>query len=311
MACLVRLPNWLGDVVMALPVVRAMAKKMPRTTLMGQPAFATLLKQLKVDLPYRAVPAKGLRYYGHFLCFPRGFSHSVLFANSQRSDLEAWLARIPQRFAVTWPGRPRRLINHRYPIVHPEDEGGRHQTRLWTDFTAYFSFHDGVSRAPLIRREGCGQGIVLICGSENTPQKRWPVAHWRALLRAFLVESAAEVYLTGTPGDRAITAAVAEGFPPERVVNLAGATKLSGFLDILSRARLVVGNDTGGLHLANAIGVPVIALFGPTNPLRTRPIYDAPVTVLQPPGCPVDEGGDIAGISPRMVMKSAEKLLTD
>lgn len=308
MACLIRLPNWLGDVVMALPVVRAIAKKMPQTTLMGRSQFAVILKQLGIDLPYYALPEKDWRYYGHFLFAPRRFSHTILFANSQRSDLEAWLARIPDRFGIAWPGRPRRLLNHRYPIIHPENEGLRHQTRLWNDFTADFSFHDGISRAPLIRREGCGQGLVLICGSENTPNKRWPVAHWRILLQALLAESDAQVYLTGTSGDRAITDAVAAGFPPERVVNLAGTTKPSDFLDILIHARLVIGNDTGGLHLANAVGVPVIALFGPTNPLRTHPIYNAPVTVLQPQGCPAEGGGDIAGITPLMAIKSAEKL---
>ncbi len=306
MACLIRLPNWLGDVAMALPVVRAIAKKMPHTTLAGQAFFGRLLKKLDIDLPYRSLPAKNWRYYRHFLFSPREFAHTVLFANSQRSDLEAYLARIPERFGVAWPERPRRLLNRRYRIAHPEDEGGRHQTQLWNDFTAHFALHDGICLTPLITRESSGEEIVFVCGSENTPRKRWPVAHWRSLLRDLLAQSETRVWLTGTARDRAICDAVAAGFSPERVGNLAGTTKLGDFFDLLRRARLVIGNDTGGLHLANAIGVPVIALFGPTNPLRSRPIYDAPATILQPPGCAAQGGGDITEISPRMVIESVE-----
>ena len=57
-------------------------------------------------------------------------------------------------------------------------------------------------------------------------------------------------------------------------------------------------NDTGGMHLANALGVPVIALFGPTNPVRTGPVFAAPVRILQPPGCP-PTGGAALPASPR------------
>jgi len=68
-----------------------------------------------------------------------------------------------------------------------------------------------------------------------------------------------------------------------------------------------VTNDTGGMHLANALGVPLIALFGPTNPVRTGPVFSAPVVILQPPGCPPTGGNSLAEISPAVVAAAVGK----
>ena len=56
------------------------------------------------------------------------------------------------------------------------------------------------------------------------------------------------------------------------------------------------------MHLANALGVPLIALFGPTNPVRTRPVFNSPVHILQPPGCPETGGGSLADLTPAQVL---------
>ena len=71
----------------------------------------------------------------------------------------------------------------------------------------------------------------------------------------------------------------------------------------LAACRLVVGNDTGGMHLANAVGAPVAVLFGPTNPLVTGPFFDAPKLCLQPAGCPREGGRSIQLLQPETVME--------
>jgi ADP-heptose:LPS heptosyltransferase len=69
-----------------------------------------------------------------------------------------------------------------------------------------------------------------------------------------------------------------------------------------------VSNDTGGMHLANALGVPLVALFGPTNPVRTGPVFDAPFIILQPPGCPPTGGGALPGLLPGTVARAVGNL---
>jgi ADP-heptose:LPS heptosyltransferase len=140
--------------------------------------------------------------------------------------------------------------------------------------------------------------IGFIAGSENNPEKRWPVEHWRALLNE--LPSDLPVVLFGTANDQPITRAIAEG-RSARVTDLAGRTTLPEYCARLAACRLLVTNDTGGMHLANALGVPLIALFGPTNPRRTRPIFASSVEILQPPGCPATGGAPLTALSPATV----------
>ena len=152
--------------------------------------------------------------------------------------------------------------------------------------------------------------IGLICGTENDPEKRWPVEYWRALIRRLLREQPeTPILLFGTARDISTTSEVAEGFPHEQVIDLAGKTSLLEFAEKLAACRMVVCNDTGGMHLANAIGTPVAALFGPTNPVRTGPIFKAPLQVIQPAGCPATGGLPIDEVQPETVWEEMAALL--
>ncbi len=113
--------------------------------------------------------------------------------------------------------------------------------------------------------------------------------------------------LFGTPGDAPITAAIGAGHDSARVENLAGLTTLPAYAARLCACRLIVANDTGGMHLANALGVPLIALFGPTNPIRTGPIFSAPVKILQPAGCPNEGGSPLADLAPEAVIEAIRR----
>jgi len=298
----IRLPNWLGDVVMALPLLRALRAARPDAefTLIGKGAFEPLVRQWDVCDVYTALPKRGRGYFRFFRELRHRYPDTyLLFTNSVRGDVEAWLTRAPQRFGLERPGRRRPLLTHTYALPAGYDEARHHQLALWTDFLGYF----GLERAP--ERSVCpppkpdGPPVIgLICGSENTPAKRWPVRHWRALIAAV---PEARFVLFGTPADRVLTTAVAAGAEAARVENLAGQTDLPAFIARLRACHALVANDTGGLHLANALGVPVIGLFGPTNPVRTGPVFAAPTVVLQPPGCPPTGGGSLEALTPDTV----------
>ena len=148
--------------------------------------------------------------------------------------------------------------------------------------------------------------IGLIPGSENAPEKRWPASHWVRLIASL---PGHRFILFGTAGDQPIAAAIASaaiaaGIPPGAIENLAGRTDLPALAARLGECRPVVSNDSGGMHLANAVGAPVIGLFGPTNPVRTAPVFSAPSLILQPPGCPPTGGAALAGLSPEPVTAS-------
>ncbi|MBP6508376.1 MAG: hypothetical protein KA257_12500, partial [Opitutaceae bacterium] len=74
---------------------------------------------------------------------------------------------------------------------------------------------------------------------------------------------------------------------------------------------LLITNDTGGMHLANALGVPLLALFGPTNPVRTQPVFNSPVHILQPARCPATGGGRLADLTPEEVFRKVRQLVPE
>lgn len=307
----IRLPNWLGDVVMALPLLRAIRRARPdaEITLVAKAQFLPLLETLRLADRLRALPKKkGLACFAEVRRWRAEYPDCyVLFTNSTRGDLEARLTSCRQRFGIVRPGKPRPLITHRFKVPPDFDEAQHHQLELWTNFLRHFGLREPLDLSPVepptprVPRAVIG----LICGSENTPAKRWPLEHWRALIGAM---PDARFELLGTANDRSLTTAVAAGFG-ERVVDFAGRTDLPAFIERLTSLRLLITNDTGGMHLANAFGVPLLGLFGPTNPVRTGPVFAGPATILQPPGCPRTGGGSLIDLAPQTVVTAARALL--
>jgi heptosyltransferase-2 len=306
----IRLPNWLGDVVMAVPLLRALRASRPdaEITLLAKKPFLPLLETWAVADRLRALPPSGAGYFAHFWKLRGEFPVTwLLFTNSFRGDLEAWLAGARQRFGIVRPGKPRPLLSRAYRLPADFDERSHHQLELWENFLRQFGLNQPSDRRPLdpSPQTQNPRPIGLIPGSENMPGKRWPVAHWRALIEALPGET---FIIFGTPNDAAIAAAVGAGFDVARVQNLAGKTDLPAFAERLRGCRLLVTNDTGGMHLANALGVPLLALFGPTNPIRTGPVFNGPTTILQPPGCAPTGGGSLADLAPERVAEALRRL---
>ena len=314
----VRLPNWLGDVVMALPLLRALRASRPdaEITLVAKKQFLPLLESWAVADRALALPPQGPGYFAFFRDLRSSYPDVwLLFTNSFRGDLEAWLTGCRQRFGLVRPGKRRPLLSHHYLVPAGFDERTHHQLELWENFLRHFGLNAPPDRAPLATSDlstlnsqlsTSSQPVGLIPGSENTPAKRWPIAHWRALIEAF---PSTRFALFGTVNDAPLTTAIAAGFDSARVEDLAGRTTLPEYCTRLRACRVLVTNDTGGMHLANALGVPLIGLFGPTNPVRTGPVFSSPARLLQPPGCPPTGGGNLADLTPATVATALRELL--
>ncbi|HZZ57959.1 MAG TPA: glycosyltransferase family 9 protein [Opitutaceae bacterium] len=304
----IRLPNWLGDVMMAAPLLRALRRSRPdaEITVFGRAGFAPLVAAWDFVDAFEPLPARGARYFAAFLRLRSRYPDVwFAFTNSFRGDLEGFLAGAPQRFGQARPGRPRPLLTDAYPAG--PFAPGRHQFDEWEACFRHFGLSGTVSRLPLAPGTPAAPDgpIGLIPGSENNPEKRWPVAHWRELIARLPAE---RFVLFGTAADQPIAAAIAAGLPASAVTDLSGKTDLAEYAGRLRGCRCLIGNDTGGLHLANALGVPVIGLFGPTNPLRTGPVYAAPRLLVQPPGCPPTGGAPLGALAPECVLTALRAL---
>ncbi|PWU06541.1 MAG: hypothetical protein C5B43_01635, partial [Verrucomicrobia bacterium] len=244
-----------------------------------------------------------------------------LFTNSERGDLESWLIRAPQRFAMQRPNKKRPLLTHTWKMSSSLDETLEHQTHVWAQAFHYFGLEESLDFSNF---KNCfcenknqtpppppSPSIGLICGTENNPEKRWPIENWKELIRFILSEYPNyKIHLYGTPKDKQITQQIASSFNNPAVIDLAGTTNLIGFSEYLTQSSVIICNDTGGMHLANALGTPVIAIFGPTNPIRTGPIFDTTSIILQPFGCPKTGGRPISTVLTSQVSQSLKKVLS-
>lgn len=112
--------------------------------------------------------------------------------------------------------------------------------------------------------------VLALCpGAEYGPAKRWPEEHFARVARDRL-RAGWQVWLLGSARDRPVTEAIAAAAPG--TVDLAGRTTLAQAVDLLSRARAVISNDSGLMHAAAAVDVPVIALYGSSDPEYTPPL---------------------------------------
>ncbi|MBV9711913.1 MAG: lipopolysaccharide heptosyltransferase II [Ktedonobacteraceae bacterium] len=148
--------------------------------------------------------------------------------------------------------------------ISPEDR----IPHLATDLQAYQEIEQ------LLRQEGIQPGKRLIAchvSSNNGQSKRWPIPYWATLIDRLIHEDGNSVVLTGAQNDLPLIELILRR-THEHPVNLAGKTSLTQLAALLQRADLLVTGDSGPMHIAAAVGTPLIAIHGPTNPAHSGPL---------------------------------------
>jgi heptosyltransferase-2 len=223
---------------------------------------------------------------------PKKFDAGCLLPNSFGSALLFYLARIPERWGYSRDGRAY-LLTKRIPA--PENEVPLHQVNYYLNLMAGLGLrtvHPEIKislssqEKALARRELDVRGldpakriVILSPGAAYGPAKRWPVAKFAELATLFQKKLGFQILITGS-ADEAGLAESLSALMEKKPFVLAGQTTLRQLLSIISHAALFISNDSGPMHLANALRVPVIAIFGPTDPSITGPCQE-PAIVLQ------------------------------
>jgi heptosyltransferase-2 len=161
---------------------------------------------------------------------------------------------------------------------------------------------------------GPGDWIGLSPGAAFGPAKRWPLSRFAAVGDRLARTTGAQVAVLGAPGERPFAEGVAGAMShPARV--LAGETTLADLVGVLARLRVLVTNDSGPMHVASALGTPVAAVFGPTDPSETAPV--GPARLLSEPvhcapcglrACPIDHRC-MTRVAAERVAEAAEELI--
>jgi heptosyltransferase-2 len=284
---LVRAPNWVGDVVMATPALRALRRAQPgaEITLEGRPFLAGLVRGLpSVDVflpdagPGTLARARALR--------ERGFDWAVLLPDSTRAALGPFLARIPLRAGYAREPLRRALLTLALP---PPTEGGRRvpisMIERYLRITRALGCPDAglapelvvdaEARERALKRlaEGGlapGERTLLVTpGASFGSSKLWPPESFAAAADAIARAHGLRVVLAPGPGEEAMARRIA-GAMAERAIVLADPpTSLAELVALIAGAALQLGNDTGPRHIAVACGVPAVVVMGPTDPRHT------------------------------------------
>jgi heptosyltransferase-2 len=291
-------PNWLGDAVMALPALADLRRHFAdaHMTVAGRGAVASLFAMVPGVDAVRTLPGRGgiaaFRTWKDDVAAlaAGGFDTALLFPNSFASALIASRAGIAERWGLATDMRGRLLTR-----AAPKPKAAGHQASYYQALVAAFGVANGPPYAQ-VEAPGlepglapAGRYVVFAPGAAYGKAKQWP-PHRFADLAGQLLGSGLGVTLVGSSADQAACAEIAAGAvrlrgraddPP--LADLCGRTTLGQLAGVLAGASAVVSNDSGAMHLAGAVGAPVVAVFGATNERRTAPLTrgpDAPPPVV-------------------------------
>ncbi|MBI2312215.1 MAG: lipopolysaccharide heptosyltransferase II [Betaproteobacteria bacterium] len=322
---LVVAPSWVGDAVLAQPLFRRLHQRHPGLILdiLAPSWSAPLLRrmpevhevihhsfghgELKVTERYRL---------GRKLA-RAGYQQAIVLPNSLKAALVPLFAGIPLRTGFVGELRrgvlndSRRLFKERFPLMVErfallaERPGAPLERPVPFPCLAV----DDATRRATLARLGLEprRPVAALCpGAEYGPAKRWPVSHFAELAGKLAPEF--EVWLIGSSKDRAIGEEIrAAG---GACINLCGRTSLDEAIDLLSGAALVVTNDSGLMHVAAALGRPLVALYGSSSPGFTPPLsqharvlkLDLPCSPCFQRECPLGHFKCMIDLTPDQVM---------
>ncbi|MEO8055344.1 MAG: lipopolysaccharide heptosyltransferase II [Acidobacteriota bacterium] len=342
MKTLVRATNWVGDVVMSRPALRALKAADPsgRLAVLARPWVAELYRlaeevdDVLVDEdsgrhaggPGRARLAAEIR--------DAGFDRAVILPTSFSTALVLARAGVPERIGYRGEGRGPLLTQ----ALRLDLAAGEHQ--VWKHLRLAAAAGASLPAAPDVSwdaakevRESArlrlaeaglsGPFVAAHVASFAHAAKRWDLARFADVFDN-LSARGLSVALLGSAGEKSVNAEAAAFARKARVFDLSGRTTLPEALGVLAAARLFVGNDSGLAHLASAAGTPSVVVFGPTDPDATRP-WDGPRTDGMPVRlalarrrtpcapcgwavCPIDHAC-MTGVSPSDVVEAAQSVL--
>ncbi|MBF0254579.1 MAG: glycosyltransferase family 9 protein [Candidatus Omnitrophica bacterium] len=288
--------DWLGDVLFSTPLIRALKKRDPGMFL----AYSTASRCLGVlknnpyldaciaydELPFVWGMAGHLRWRSQLSRL--SLSHAIFLHRSATRTFWVAAAGIRKRTGV-FSKKQGWLLTERFPgpstCCHRTDaylsvlkylgipEAGREPDYVVTD-------EDRRAWDALRQELGCADGgyVVLHPGGNWMP-KRWPAENF-ARLAAYLASSGMNVILCGTASEEALCRQIAMSSNPAKVKVAAGLTALGTLGALILGARLIVSNDSGPIHLAAALGTPIVGLYGPTSPAITGAVSRGPSIIL-------------------------------
>jgi heptosyltransferase II len=304
MRILVRATNWVGDAILALPALHAAREKHRNASIaiLARPYVADIYRDQGICDELIAYDPVGEHrgWSGRNKLIERlrvsKFDVALLLQNAFDAAWLAWRAGIPQRVGYARDGRSL-LLTKAIPVPK-HGEIPAHEKFYYLELLRRAGWLDRLLDVEHITlcvpeaRKATAQETLLSAGARPGVQKIavgagasygsakcWPPERFSAALNQFVRERDTDVILFGTPTEATVSEAIRAKL--ERApIDLTGKTAIADLPALLSQCDLFLGNDSGAMHVAAAVGLPVVAIFGPTDPDGTAPVTPR-ATVVQ------------------------------
>ncbi len=289
---LIRASNWLGDSVISVPTVRAIKRGRPdaHVTIAGPAKVAPIWKLIPEVDEIISLKSNSLAATVRTISRQPKFDVAVLFPNSLRVALEAWLSNIPRRVGYRghWRAWLLNQIVRKRGKPGPFEHQSIHYLRIAQDCGAEVDAETPNVQLPALseaQRSRMGPtlnaqplssprlstSIGLCPGAKYGPAKRWLPERFAEVAAAVTARVQVQWLLFGTRQDAAVGEMIAKVLG-DRCINRIGQTTIEQLIDELPTCRLLLTNDTGTMHLASLLGVPTVGIFGSTEPRLTGPL---------------------------------------
>lgn len=300
MKILIRATNWVGDAIMALPALRTVRARFPdaEITILAKSYIAAIYE-------HQNVCDKLLRWEsnGNLIAELRAhkFDTAFLLQNAFQAAWMAWRAAIPDRIGYARDGRS--ILLTTAVRVPKAGEIPPHEQYYYLELLRRAGWAEGLAgeehitlavpeenrrrAAEFLSAAGARSGklrIAVGAGASYGSAKCWPPDCFAELSNRLRAASDADVILFGTAAEAPVSAAIAAGMR-HAPIDLTGKTVIADLPALLSHCHVFVGNDSGALHVAAAVGLPVVAVFGPTDPFGTAPVTTRLSIVQEKPYC--------------------------
>jgi len=303
MKIVIRVPNWIGDSILAIPAIESISRNFSDAQvwvitkgwvkdLFNSYAFikgVIPLSETNNDLKNLNKSAQKLKKLN--------FDAGVLLTNSFVSAFLFYLAKIPQRWGYSRDGRGIFLTKS---VALRKDKSSFHQVNYYLDLIGGLGIKTNPPQLslPLTHEEKQKARetllslnidlkqplIILHPGASYGPAKRWPVTKYAELATLLQERKKANILLLGSSEDTGLAESIVSSMA-KKPVNLAGNTSLRLLAGLTSQANVFITNDSGPMHMANALKIPVVAIFGPTDPKTTGPFQEPAIVIKKNAPC--------------------------
>jgi heptosyltransferase-2 len=294
---IIRMPNWLGDLVMAAPILEDLRQHFPQahiTAMCQQGVAKVLAKDPNIDeLFIFSKPSRWLHRLQHYNVIDRlekgNYDLGILLTNSFSSAWWFWQGNVKNRIGFQSPLR-NYLVNKAVPF--PKERTTQHLVKTYKELLAplgiassdtnpklYVSDEDRGKASSLLHKYGLDKKSILVGinpGAAYGSAKCWLPKRFSEVTNKLLENPRIFVVYFGDQAGKSLVDTICAN-TSKRVINLAGSTSIPELMALIQKCDIFLTNDSGPMHMASALGTPLLALFGSTNEIATGPYRNAKI----------------------------------